>query len=435
MSLRKMLLCALCPLWLVFLLAAAPPTTGPSSREIEALIGQLSSPDEKVRQAAQDKLISMGDEARTALEAYVRARSAAEAALQKIDTNKVAGATLLSLDVKGATPENLIAEISKQTGFDIRAYHESVWQQATPTPVTLKVDQQPFWTVMREACSKSGLAIYQGGYADRRMRVMAASQMGQNPMKCPAVISGAFMITVNSLQRTNSVDMANPQNISRSMYLNMMTFCEPKVRIVQYSYVPEIEQAVDDKGNSLVSTMRGGGPSRQMTSSRGVAWQCNVPLLCPAEVGQKIAKLSGKMRFVVQTRSETLEIPDVPKAKDVTKTVGGHRVTLKEFRKLGERQYQLTLIMYRDGMEQQQFYEMVNNPNIRLSDADGHDFVFNGANSGRNTNDSYEARLMFGMRGEPGEAALGEPATLSWEIPTAVQEITIPFEFSDLPLP
>ncbi len=419
----------------LFPLGAAEPQPGGSANEVEALIGQLSSPEEKVRHAAQEKLVRLGDEARAALEAHVRAKVAAETVLQRIEVNKVAGPTLVTLDLKDASPEATITEICKQTGFVIQPSHESVWQQVSPTAVTLNVKQQPFWNLMRDACARTGLAIYNSGNNDRRIRLMAASQLGQNLFKCPAVINGAFMITVNSLQRSSTVNMANPQDISRSMYLQMTVFCEPKVRVIQYSYVPEIDEAVDEKGNSLINTSRGGA-MRQMSSGGGILWNCSLPLQYPGDAGQKIAKLRGKLRFVVQTRSETLEIPDVLKSKDVTKTVAGRRVLLKEFRKTSEGQYQARVVVYREGVEQQQFHESINNPGIRLIDADGREFTYNGANSSNSSNDTYEANFIFSVRGGMAEPnAPGEPATLLWEFATASQEITIPFDFGDLPLP
>jgi len=97
---------------------------------------------------------------------------------------------------------------------------------------------------------------------------------------------------------------------------------------------------------------------------------------------------------------------------------------------------QAHIVVNREGMDQQQFSDTVNNPSVRVIDVNGHELVYNGSNSGSGGNDAYETRLMFSSRvGGPEAAAPGDPATPLWELPTAVQEITIPFEFTDLPLP
>src|SRR3954454_11097118 len=75
---------------------AAPPTTEPSTHpsiEIQALIRQLSADSWKQRQAAQDRLVVLGDEARDALARVAKesaddeTRSRAEAAVVQIDEN------------------------------------------------------------------------------------------------------------------------------------------------------------------------------------------------------------------------------------------------------------------------------------------------------------------------------------------------------------
>src|SRR5687767_13903465 len=86
-------------LWACAAVGAQQPA-GDKSKEIEQLIQQLSSSDESARKDAQDKLVTLGDEAREALEKYVKARAAAEAALLQLDTNKVSTATLVSLNLQ-----------------------------------------------------------------------------------------------------------------------------------------------------------------------------------------------------------------------------------------------------------------------------------------------------------------------------------------------
>lgn len=408
----------------------------PTPQEIEALMTQLASPDEKVRKQAQEKLVSMGDEARATLEAYVRARAAAEAALAKIDTNKVAGPSLVTLDLKDATPQAVFEEIAKQTGYDVHAYNDSLWQQVNNTKLSLKIDKQPFWVAMREACGNTGVTLYNSGGMERRLQLMQASQVGQNIMKYPAVVDGAFMVVISNLNRTNSVDLANPQNISRSMNLQLLVCLEPKVKVVRYSYMPDMEEAVDEKGNSLLLAGRNRyGPN--WNSNRGLILNLNTPLSYPKDAGEKIARLKGKVKMEILTKSETLEVADIMTAKDVTKTIAGRKIVIKEVKHTNDRYYQVHVVFYRENMEQQAFYDMVNNPAVRLQDDAGREYTYNGYNSTNSSGDAYEVKMMFYRRGpnRPGEVEAGEPSVLMWEIPTGTQEVAIPFEFTDLPLP
>src|SRR4051812_17607853 len=88
-----------------FLFADAPATTQ-SSDTIGVLIHQLSADSWQQRQAAQDRLVMLGDEAR---ERLVRAskdasddetRSRAEAAIVQIDENHATGPSVINLHLK-----------------------------------------------------------------------------------------------------------------------------------------------------------------------------------------------------------------------------------------------------------------------------------------------------------------------------------------------
>src|SRR5688572_4039145 len=85
----------------------AAPATQPT-QEIPALIGQLSDPDWKLRQKAQERLVSIGDPAIEALKQIVQqtkdeeVRTRAESALRQIAENARTGPTLVTLHVKDA---------------------------------------------------------------------------------------------------------------------------------------------------------------------------------------------------------------------------------------------------------------------------------------------------------------------------------------------
>ena len=425
----------------------AAPTTA-ASPEIDELIAQLSSPSETTRDLAKQKLLKLGEPARKALEAHIRARASAESLLQELDTNKIAGPTLITLKMTDVRPEAVMAEFAKQSGYEIQPGNDSMWQQGNLPNVSVAIDQQPFWAAFKQFCTDAGLVLYNSGSGSRAIQLAPSNQYGGSSLfKCPASANGAFLVLVTNLQRTNSVDLSNSQNIQRNMSMQMQVMAEPKVRIVRFSYNPELTEAVDDKGNSLLIAGRSYDGGMNMSSSRGLMWNVSSSLQYPANAGQKIAKLRGRMRVMAQVRSEKIEIPDVLTAKDVSKTLDGHRMTLKEVKKTSDRQYQLTIVFYRDSMDQQKFYEMVNNPTVRLLDSEGREFSFNGNYGGNSSGEQSEMKLGF-SQGSPGgiirrrigdagtpAPAGSEPAKLVWELATSTQEIFVPFEFTDLPLP
>src|SRR5689334_16912229 len=129
--------------------ATSAPVSAPStpSPEVQALIAQLSSPDEATRTAAMEKLVGMGDEAKAALEAHLRGKEAADAALARIEANKVAGPTLVSLHLDKVKGDDAIKAMAKESGYELRPYNDQMWRQGRLGTVTINVDKQPFWKV------------------------------------------------------------------------------------------------------------------------------------------------------------------------------------------------------------------------------------------------------------------------------------------------
>jgi hypothetical protein len=434
---------ALAGLWVSAVAVAQPappgspppaPTTTPSpqrQQEIRQLISDLSSPDEPTRDAAMRKLVSMGDDAQQALQEHIRSRDAAQAALRQIESNRVAGPTLVSLDVKDASVREVIEELSRQSGYAIRPYHDNIFEQADLPTITLAAKDQPFWQVMREVMSRGEVAIYESGRNDRVLLLMPQRNMGDMLAGAPCSHSGAFMFVATNIQRNHSVNLAHPQNVSRNMSIQLQVYCEPKVKILRYTYQPEIDEAVDDKGNSLRNAQNGGG----YASGRQSVWSISVPLTYPQNPGERIAKLKGTLRMSVQTRSETLEVTDLASFKPLSRTVGGRRVQIASFRKTGNNQVHAKLIVHRDGMDQQVLVDLANNPQaVQLLDKDGKPWRYAGGGSST-TGDRLEMDIQFHNNAGGEEDNPGEPARLVWEVPTAVQEIAIPFEFDNLPLP
>ena len=81
---------------------------------------------------------------------------------------------------------------------------------------------------------------------------------------------------------------------------------------------------------------------------------------------------------------------------------------------------------------------------IRLTDAQGREWrrsggSVNGGGNGTQMRYRFYGTFVRGNRrggaANGAEAALGEPAKLIWEIPAEYREVTVPFEFNDLPIP
>ena len=392
---------------------------------VDALIAKLSSPDAAERAGAQEQLINMGDEARVALEAFIKTRTSAEATLQRIKAGKSATATPVSVEFKDVRPQAAFAELSRQTMVDFHAYGEEMWQQANLNTVNLKAERQPFWSVVRELCQQSGLTIYNSGSGERKLTLAPLREVGGNLMKHPAVVDAAFMVVVGQLSRTSTVDLASPDSIRRTLNLSLQVLVEPKTNVVAYARTAEMDEIVDDKGNSLLPANPAGASRGSMGASRGLFLSVAVPATYPEQAGQRIARMKGRIPIRVQTQSQVVQVPKVLQAKDVTEPLGSRRMTLKGVTRVSDRHFNVNLVFSRDPNDDgSESYT----PSYRLVDEAGQPYSFGGSEGVG----GGEVRLSFSKR---DGSSLGEPATFIAEITTATQDMNINFEFNDLPLP
>jgi hypothetical protein len=428
---------------------APPPTAAPTTQEssvavlppppeviadTEKYIKQLNAESWQDRQRAQDALVAMGhwnqERLRQALkdatEEEVRTRL--EAAIRQIEDARNMGTSLISLSVKNGSPKDVFAELARQSNAPIRVQPANLWESRQFAPITLQVDKQPFWLALKQVCEATGLAPINTG-TDREM-VVADRAAGMRVWgEAPTNVSGPFLVTCNQINRNHYVDLNQPKNVRRQCNVMLMVYAEPKLRVLQGSYNARLEEAVDEKGNSLLAP---GMQYEQLQPGNSWAWNVNCNLMPPEGAGAKIAKLKGTGRFLLQTRSEKTEISDVLAARNETRAAGGKRFTLKEVRRTGD-SYQLVITLYRSGWQQNEWNYMYTYNAFRLVDGKGNPLTRVSNSTAHSNAESMEMTLTY-QRVLFNDAA-GEPAKLLWEVPTETKEVVVPFEFTDLPLP
>jgi hypothetical protein len=415
----------------------APPQPSPEIRaQIEAAIRDLSSDTWKQRQAAQDKLVSFGEDAIAVLRPLIEktrdeeVRTSAGAALRRIEENAQVGASLITLNVKDAKPQDVFAEIAKQARAEFALQPRNMWTMRNFPLLTMNVERVNFWAALKEACSKAGVSPMPWG----NQRGMTLQPHGmQMQWNGPASFSGPFMVVANRIQKSSSIELANAANVQRDFSVQLTVFAEPKVRVLQSSYNVKIDEAVDDKGNNLVTSDR---VHDGMSSGNQWMWTLTARLNWPENPGTKLTRLKGNVRFIVQTRSETLDVPGVAAAKGAVKTVAGRRVLIKEVKQNGS-SVELHVTVYRDGMGQAEWNAM-DYPYyaVRMLDKDGRALTSNGWGGGRGQNEAnYQWTFSRDAWGGGDNEKIGEPYRLLWEVPLETREVRAAFDFKDIPLP
>lgn len=421
--------------------ATAPSTTAPSADagEIEALVKQLSADSFQARQEAQDRLVRYGADARPLLQKLLEtstdpeARTRAEAAMSQIEEDRVTGPSMVTMHVKDGSPERALAELSRQGMYAIPTMPENLFQQEhmnVPTKVTLDVDRQPFWVAMRQYCEKTGLRVNAMG-GERKFVITMG---GDESLLGPVVYSGPFMVVANSVTRTSSINLAHDRAPARSLNLQITVFAEPKLNVMGHDYYPRLTEAVDDRGNSLLV------PRQVMYSSMSqdvsMRWTLGAPLSIPENLGTRLVRLKGFCRVMMQTRSETWEVPNALTAGGATqsKAIGGRRYVVNELKAVGNGDaYQLKLTVVREGARGEMWQQFGRGMRVSLVDGDGKALANRGwGQEGPEEKATYTYTF---SRGTDTGGQTGAAAKLVLEVPTEVKEVEVPFEFKDLPLP
>jgi hypothetical protein len=437
---------------------AAPPVAPVSAEvaaRVETLLQQLGHENWLVRQTAQDELVLLGAEARPRIEALLREtsdeeiRTRLEAALQQMEENRVTGTTLVTLHAAGLHPRTIFNELARQSHARFRTVPADLWESRQWPPLDCDAERQPFWTVMKDLCDRAGVAPAGGG--SDGLLVLAATGPRAGPAapasargverawgSAPTLVSGPFLVAVSNISRSHHVDLAAPKNVTRDVRLVISVYPEPKLRILQGAPAARITEAIDDKGNSILSSTNF---STYMQTRSDWVWNLNAALRPHPQTGNRIALLKGSGRFIVQTRSDSAEVDGVMSARGQTRAIGGRRFTLKELRRGPDGEsYVAALTLYRAGWTQNEWNYMgsYNNNTFRLLDAQGRPLarVYTPPEAGGSAAKT-EISVTFRRHNTevPGGELAGEPAKLVWEVPTETRELPVEFEFKDLPLP
>jgi len=113
-------------------------------------------------------------------------------------------------------------------------------------------------------------------------------------------------------------------------------------------------------------------------------------------------------------------------------------MTFHSLKKRDNGQYELQLTLYRDNKDPQVFQAFFNvSPNLKLSTPGGDTYQYYSSNSsgdGDKINRTFIFNRRGGGRGDSAAKA-PEPNKLVIQVPSATQEVNIPFELVDLPMP
>jgi len=334
------------------------------------------------------------------------------------------GPTLLTLQLTNISPESAFQQLAKAGGLEILR-SSSLWDQIEKKTVSLSLKDQSFWPAFFDLCLQSGVC-FEAGYNEAPRASRNSVQLQPDPsgrMRCPVVFSGSFAVILRQIRHTATADYAAQNPPRHDLTLDVMLLAEPKIPVLEISYTPDIQTAVDDAGNSLVPAApryRGyGGPPGN--------WHNNlqINLTYPPKPAKRIARLAATAR-VVTASIQPLEIANVLTARDVASNIEGMQIVFKGLSKTGNG-YNAALAI--SGPSDRRSMRFLTRGSMLLMDAQGREYSHSG-NDSSGSPDGFTFNAQFSARG-----GIGQPAKLVLSVPNKLQEITVPFTFMDLPMP
>ena len=207
--------------------AAATQATSAPGAKVEAAIKAFSSDSWKERQAAQDTLVTLGEEIVPRLR-----KLASQSGDEEVRTRagrrfgrlrRTISSAHRALHCMSKTPSRrrFLQPLANRGRCEFPTWPRNLFQQnINNTLVTLDYDHADFWTVFKDACQKSGVFPQQIG----NERGMTLQQGSSSYWNGPSVITGPFLIVANRIYRSNSIDLANPGNVQHDFQLSLWRF-------------------------------------------------------------------------------------------------------------------------------------------------------------------------------------------------------------------
>ncbi|MBM3998027.1 MAG: hypothetical protein FJ297_00545 [Planctomycetes bacterium] len=361
---------------------------------------------------------------------------------------QLGGVTRITVHAREQSPTTVLREIARQAGVGLDDYDVRETLGKSP-PLTIDVEDQPFWQVMRSVTTRLGIhAAFRErpDFWSHESGWMLELRSGADTrVQGPSRVEGPFVIVASRSVRSRYLtEPSEPPRGTQAM-IDLIILVDPRVRLRGRPSGRDLK-VLDDRGNPLTVV----GPEYswphdvQMLSP--LMWRLTAVVDLPEQGATRIGKIQGVLSDLVATvESERWEVSDlsvVPGAdasdKGSARRAGGAQFAIRSLIPEpdgDERQFRLTLASFGLG-ETADFGWPARTGDDRAAAIE----LLDGAGRRYFAQSWEEAErgvwhVRFRPRVDKENEPVGDPAKLIWKLPTKVVEIDVPFEFTDLPLP
>jgi hypothetical protein len=317
--------------------------------------------------------------------------------------------------MKDATPKDVYTELFRQAWAPLQTSPANLLDDPTLAKITVNVDHQPFWLVMRQLEHSTGFGLVSepDGY-----RLHRASRM----LRGPAAISGPFLVVLTGVRPS----FTDPQQIS----VNLSVYAEPKVHLLAIDPNMQITQPADN-GGSEVQVF-----SPCITDPGDVEYgpqQILVSLTVSARHAHDL-RFKASTTASIAVATDRLEIDDLEHAKPQSIQSGGETINFLNQKKSGS-VYDICFGSGNDPLDQFQKIN-VGQPGWQLRVFDDTGQLLPRALTTISTDGpASQMTLIYGPRlfGKP----MPQPRKLVWNFPGEIQVVPLNIDFgnANIPLP
>lgn len=426
---------------------ATSPTTQSAAMEqtLDQLIPDLGASDSATRQAASERLNQLPFTALPALRQRLSKISDPETAarlqalIEKLEEDQTLSPTLITLDVKNASIDDVIDALTKQTPYPVKIWPERGWPRNDAKPITLQVQQQPLLSVLAQISHQTPLIISNMGANDSGITVQGNGEFPNREAH-----SDTFFLGLTSINRNYDINLTptpGTESPNRHFTFSTVIFGDPRLTIIEEPSYLLLTQVTDSNDNSLLvdsPTNKGklGSPTRT-TPWINHFWNFHTELAYPTNPGTKITSLKGEAHFIVQSRTASVTFTDL-KAVGQEQNLEGMQVILENFKGNSKGHLSTSLIFRPKRMPTPNFRKLFESPrNVQIQLCDDQDRVLATSNgpSGGGSDSERKYEYGFSIQNDNPKIDTPTPTKLKISLPTKQKEIILPFEFKDIPIP
>jgi hypothetical protein len=359
-------------------------------------------------------------------------------------------ATLITIHQQNAPFADVITEIGRESGFQIGLAGAPGMAQNWPA-VTLNADAQPFWSVLIDSCRQAKAQIRVGSVGRPNIVFLMIGNFGRGGRY---FTSGPVMGLLERIQHWDRLTESPPQQDQCTASVKL--FVEPRLQVLFYEQDGNPTMAEDENGISLVppsdlnheNSFRGSmriyrGPfGHYQLMQNGIEFlsqmSYTIHLQTSARTGRKIAHFKGEIGIWLAGEESNVELTDLKsikaKLQPVYKLNESNSLTLQNL-SIQNSYVQLQVKVDRSPGETEDAWNRrrLVLSSLRMSVFDGDGNVWSGEQQPGYGFGDAQFDLYFNASRQPGQTQ--RPAKIILHGTVDTQEIVLPYDFSDLPLP